>query len=64
MIIKLHTRVVFRNIFSLNMNVTNILVIIVIIKLQTRVFYIHTFSLKMTVANNLVIIVVYRNINI
>ena len=38
-IIKLHNRVVFRHIFSLNMKVLSILVISVIIKLQHRVIF-------------------------
>ena len=38
-IIKLHTKVVFRNIFSLNMKVSSILVISVVIKLQHRVIF-------------------------
>ena len=46
-IIKLHIRVIFRNIFSKNMKVSSILEMIVIIKLDIRVIFRNIFSLNM-----------------
>ena len=57
-IIKLHTGVVFRDIFSLNMKVSSIIVIIVIIviiKLHTGVIFGDIFSLNMKVSSIIVI---------
>ena len=45
-IIKLHIRVIFRDIFSLNMKVSSILVISVFIKLHDRVIFRNIFSLS------------------
>ena len=59
---KPHNRVIFRDIFSLYMKVSSILVITVILNLQNRVVFKHIFSILVYVIIRLHIMVILRDI--